>query len=63
MGYSGWGEHQLQDELNQLSWIVADTNTPQVMNGTDEDFWNTKLRGMGNKFKAIANFPEDPSLN
>lgn len=63
VGYSGWGEHQLQDELNQLSWIVADTNNQQVMSGTSEDFWTNKLRAMGHKFAAIANFPEDPSLN
>ena len=63
VGYSGWGELQLQDELNQLSWIVADTNTSQVMSPMGEDFWNHKLKAMGNKFAAIANFPEDPSLN
>lgn len=63
VGYSGWGEHQLQDELKQLSWIVADTHTKQVMSGNSEDFWNRKLKAMGNKFAAMANFPEDPSLN
>jgi len=63
VGYAGWGPEQLKDELDQNSWIVADTSMPQVMRNKTENFWGEKLKGMGKKFAAIANFPDDPTLN
>ena len=63
VGYSGWGEEQLATELEEQSWIVAETDAKQVMTGADEEFWAEKLKSMGSKFAIIANFPEDPSLN
>lgn len=63
VGYSGWDKDQLNDELNEKSWIVTDITTEEVMLQTGKSLWNTKLKNLGDKFKILSNFPEDPSLN
>ena len=62
-GYSGWAPEQLDRELKEKSWIVADTRAEQVMKGRNKEFWSEVLKDLGNKFAIMANFPEDPSLN
>lgn len=63
VGYSGWDKDQLNNELKEKSWIVADITTEEVMLQTGKSLWNTKLEKLGDKFKILSNFPEDPSLN
>ncbi len=64
VGYSGWVEGQLEQELQQNSWIVAETSPELVMNTTkEEELWGDVLRSMGSRYSMLANFPEDPSLN
>ena len=61
-GYSGWSVDQLQNEINEKSWIVASTNSDQVMMQSDE-YWQEFMQSLGKKFKIMSSFPEDPSLN
>ena len=63
VGYSGWGEQQLEKELGQRSWIVAQATKRHVMNTQVKDLWGDSLRAMGKAFAPLANFPEDPALN
>jgi putative transcriptional regulator len=62
-GYSGWGEGQLEEELSEHSWIIADVNVEQIMNNDHEELWKNSLKKMGSKFSIMANFPENPGLN
>jgi putative transcriptional regulator len=63
IGYSGWGIGQLDEEIDQNSWIVADTNKENLFAEYYEDFWKETVRSLGSKFAHIANFPENPFLN
>ncbi len=63
VGYSGWGEQQLEKELGQRSWIVGPATKRHVMNTQVKDLWGDSLRAMGRAFAPLANFPEDPGLN
>ncbi|OQA99948.1 MAG: hypothetical protein BWY22_00132 [Bacteroidetes bacterium ADurb.Bin217] len=63
MGYSGWGQQQLNDEIKANSWVVTDISTNTILTHSEEKLWNTTLMHMGNKYKAWADFPRDPSLN
>lgn len=63
LGYSGWSAGQLQEELENDAWIVADFDSKEVLKTVDKSLWKSLLDQMGGKFKMIANFPEDPSLN
>lgn len=64
IGYSGWGEGQLPDEIGQNSWLVTNTYDPSVLYADDEEnLWKEVVRGLGPKFSHIANFPENPMWN
>lgn len=63
LGYSGWSERQLEDELDANAWLVGDINAELVMTAGDSEFWSSILSGFEKKYQAWANFPEDPGLN
>ncbi len=64
IGYSGWEEGQLDEELQQNTWIVYKGATPSEIFDTDPDIlWKDILQKMGGKYKVISNYPTDPRLN
>lgn len=64
IGYSGWGESQLDDELDQNSWLVTNNYDRKVVFEEDEeDLWKEVVIGLGPKYAHIANFPENPNWN
>jgi putative transcriptional regulator len=63
VGYSGWGEGQLEEEIKQRSWYVRDLNSLSIMDTSRDDMWNEALRSMGGEFANLAHFPSDPKLN
>lgn len=63
VGYSGWGEDQLEKEMNERSWLVCEADKRRIMNVGRQDLWADTLRAMGREFAPLANFPEDPALN
>ncbi len=63
IGYSGWGQDQLQKELNERAWLVTPANKRRVMNTNVSNLWADTLRSMGRAYAPLANFPEDPALN
>ena len=64
IGYSGWTESQLDNELKENSWIVSDKYNPAIIfDHSDTDIWKEAIINMGVKFAHVANFPEDPALN
>ena len=63
-GYSGWTPKQLDDEIKDGSWIVADKLTRDtIFTANDENLWREVVIGLGQRYAHIANFPENPSLN
>ena len=64
IGYSGWSEGQLNNELKEKSWIVFKNPTSEMIFNTPVDeLWSHVLKSMGGKFKLISNYPTDPRLN
>lgn len=64
LGYSGWGEEQLEEELEQNSWIIYKSATAADIFDTQPDvLWRECLKKMGGKYKIISNYPTDPRLN
>jgi putative transcriptional regulator len=61
-GYAGWGGGQLEDEIDEPSWIVEDA-LPEDVFGDEPDLWAAVLRRKGGAFKLVATMPDDPSLN
>ena len=63
LGYSGWAVGQLENEIKENSWIIANGSQGEIMNTNNENLWESILSKMGEKHKIISNFPENPSLN
>ncbi|UKJ06256.1 YqgE/AlgH family protein [Solitalea lacus] len=64
IGYSGWGETQLQDELDENAWLVAETNKDFLFGESNErELWAHAVKSLGEKFAMIINFPENPRFN
>ncbi len=63
IGYSGWTEGQLADELSQKAWIVGHTDPDFLFDTPADAFWRGVLKRMGGAYKSIAHYPTDPRLN
>jgi len=63
LGYSGWSAGQLEEEIDENSWLVADSLAKDIMKIDEEEMWVEAVRSMGGKYSMWENFPENPSLN
>lgn len=64
LGYSGWGETQLAQEIKENTWIVSEKYHPDlVFSANEEELWREVIINLGPKYAHISNFPSDPSLN
>ena len=64
LGYSGWEEGQLNEEINENSWLVSDIEPDKVMNSPLQKYmWHDTVRNIGGKYKLWENFPENPMFN
>ena len=63
LGYAGWSAQQLDGEMQEHAWLVGRIPPRMVMQAVDPEFWKTTMSSFNNKYRAWANFPEDPGLN
>lgn len=64
LGYSGWSEGQLEEELKANTWIVSDDVDEKLIFETNpEIMWQKALQAMGGRFSVYSNYPVDPRLN
>ncbi|HEU5263546.1 MAG TPA: YqgE/AlgH family protein, partial [Gaiellaceae bacterium] len=62
-GYAGWGPGQLDEELEEGSWIVEPALPDDVFTPEPDALWSDVLRRKGGPFGVLALMPPDPSLN
>lgn len=65
MGYSGWDEGQLEEELKENSWLVSEIEQQHVMSDLQraKEMWLDNVRAIGGKYLMWENYPENPSMN
>jgi putative transcriptional regulator len=63
LGYSGWGEGQLESELLENSWVIGDAATELIMDMSHEDAWKSALMGLKKRYQMWTEFPESPEMN
>jgi len=63
VGYSGWSEGQLQDELKSGSWIVADMDANYLFNTKHTELWKQIMNDKGDRYEAIADMPDSSNFN
>ena len=49
--------------MEEHAWLVGKISPQVVMHGMGSEFWENTLANYNNKYRAWANFPEDPGLN
>lgn len=62
-GYAGWGEGQLEQELQEESWILEAATPEDVFTEDPEGLWTGVLRRKGPAYRLLSTMPFDPSLN
>ncbi len=63
IGYSGWSEGQLDDELEEKSWLTVDAIRKLIFHTHPEETWKDSLKHLGGDYEMMINFPIDPQLN
>ncbi|MTK53559.1 YqgE/AlgH family protein [Paludibacter sp.] len=64
LGYAGWDEGQLLDEIKNQSWLVTKMATEEILRMPGyENLWSRSMQSLGGKYKRWAEFPQNPNLN
>ena len=63
IGYSGWGEEQLEGEIEEKTWLLAQSNTKLVFHKNAGLIWQDSLKELGGKYEQLIHYPLDPQLN
>ncbi len=62
-GYAGWNANQLEDEINENSWLVTENQENLLSNLNLKQLWKNSLHKMGDKYALWAKYPIYPGLN
>lgn len=63
IGYSGWSDGQLEDEMKEKTWLTVKANRKLVFHRDYGEIWKDALRHLGGDYEMMVNFPIDPQLN
>ncbi len=63
LGYAGWVTGQLDQEMQNKSWVLADIDPDEVIGKASTDLWTLKVKSLGKEYDPWLRFPADPSLN
>ncbi len=63
VGYSGWGEGQLDAEIDKGGWIIATADDTIIFDTDPVEMWRIVMRRMGGEYALISTYPDDPTLN
>jgi putative transcriptional regulator len=63
LGYSGWAEGQLTEEMKGKSWLTGTANHKLVFKDKLDEIWKNAVLQLGEEYELMINFPTDPQLN
>ena len=63
LGYSGWSETQLDEEIKENSWFIQTASENQILKEDSSNLWKEIIQNAEGRVSLMADFPEDPSLN
>lgn len=63
IGYSGWSEGQLEEEMKIDSWLTTRATRKLLFDTRPQNIWKESLRHLGGDFEELINYPLDPQLN
>ena len=62
-GYSGWSLEQLEDEIENNSWILNEGREIDLFSLKENKSWNSLIKNLGDKYILWSNSPDDITLN
>ncbi|HXB65537.1 MAG TPA: YqgE/AlgH family protein [Solirubrobacteraceae bacterium] len=62
-GYAGWGEGQLDEELDNGDWVAHPAQPDDVFTEDPEELWSHVLTRKGGTYALMARMPLDPRMN
>jgi len=62
-GYAGWGPGQLETEIHEGGWLVADAMESDVLVADPENLWHNVLKRQKGNVRILATYPIEPNLN
>jgi putative transcriptional regulator len=64
IGYSGWAAGQLDNEIEEDTWIICTSaDYAGLFEDSADEMWRIILKSMGGEYQQLANYPIDPRLN
>jgi putative transcriptional regulator len=63
LGYSGWSDGQLDEEMDQKSWLTTAANHQLVFKSLPAEAWADAIHQLDSNYHEIVNYPIDPLLN
>lgn len=63
LGYSGWQNLQLEEEIKTGSWFVSENDFSNILSEDNLSLWKNKLLQKGGDYQLWANAPSDINLN
>ena len=64
LGYSGWGEGQLQNEISRKSWALEKVSEPErLLRGAGIEFWRREVAEAGDRLRSWLTVPPHPTCN
>jgi putative transcriptional regulator len=62
-GYAGWTTGQLEVEIAERDWVLADVVAGDVFGADPDGLWRAVLRRQPGDTRILAEFPVEPSSN
>jgi len=62
-GFAGWGEGQLDAEVDDGDWIAHSALPEDVFTDVPAELWSKVLTRKGGSYALIARMPLDPGMN
>jgi putative transcriptional regulator len=63
VGYAGWSDGQLEQELREQAWFVCDAVPSDALSEHPDDLWRQVLRRQAVPLSWVSQFPDDPNDN
>lgn len=63
VGYAGWSAGQLEEEIEEQSWLVLPAEADDLFSDDPDGLWSAVLRRQGGPYALLSSMPPDPSLN